>query len=197
MVGAIILAGGLGSRFNGKKQFVSINGKEMWRHVYDKTACVVEKENIVVVGVDVNGGKNRSESVRIGLHLLNDVCDRVIILEAARPLVTIEQIEQLILSDSKSITYAMPLVNTVIGKDGTYYNRNDFYDLLTPQAFDCNLLKRAYESEKYMDTTDETIVMFQEYGIKPTFIIEGENLLKVTYKRDLEIVSKLIEEKNL
>lgn len=195
MVGAIILAGGLGVRFNGKKQFIHLNGKELWRHVYDKTACVIEKENIVVVGVDVNGGKNRSESVQIGLHLLNEDCDRVIILEAARPLVTLEQIEQLVLSDSKSITYAMPLVNTVIGKDGTYYDRNDFYDLLTPQAFDYDLLKRAYESKKYVDTTDETIIMFQEYGIKPTFIIEGENLLKVTYKRDLEIISKLMEEK--
>lgn len=196
MVGAIILAGGQGSRFKGKKQFISLNGKELWRHVFDKVKNVIENENIIVVGVDVDGGKTRSESVRIGLQSLSEHCDRVVILEAARPLVTVEQIEQLATSENASVTFAMPLVNTVIGRDGTYFNRNDFYDLLTPQAFDYQMLKKAYESGKYIDTTDETVVMFEEYGIKPTFIVDGENLIKVTYKRDLKIVSELMKEMN-
>jgi 2-C-methyl-D-erythritol 4-phosphate cytidylyltransferase len=82
----------------------------------------------------------------------------------------------------------------VIGRDGSYYDRNDFYDLLTPQAFDFKLLKEAYKTGKYEDTTDETIIMSQEYGIKPAFILEGENLLKVTYERDMEIVSNLLKQ---
>ena len=36
--------------------------------------------------------------------------------------------------------------------------------------------------------------MSQEYGIKPAFILEGENLLKVTYERDMEIVSNLLKQ---
>lgn len=193
MVGAIILAGGQGTRYQKRKQFELLNGIEMWKHVYQKALKVVEKDKIVVVGVDVEGGKTRSESVKMGLNFLSQKCDRVIILEAARPLVTVEQIEKLMNTNDASITFALPLVNTIIGRDGTYFNRNDFYDLLTPQAFDYKLLKNAYDTDKYRDTTDETVVMYREYGIKPRFILEGENLIKVTYKRDMEIVKQMLE----
>ncbi len=193
MVGAIILAGGQGTRYQKRKQFELLNGIEMWKHVYQKALKVVEKDKIVVVGVDVEGGKTRSESVKMGLNFFSQKCDRVIILEAARPLVTVEQIEKLINTNDASITFALPLVNTIIGRDGTYFNRNDFYDLLTPQAFDYKLLKNAYDTDKYRDTTDETVVMYREYGIKPRFILEGENLIKVTYKRDMEIVKQMLE----
>lgn len=193
MTGAIILAGGQGTRYQKQKQFELLNGLEMWKYVYQKTLEVVTRENVIVVGVDVEGGKTRSESVQIGLKHLPENCGRVIILEAARPLVTVEQIKKLRNDDHASTTFALPLVNTVIGRDGTYFNRNDFYDLLTPQAFDCKLLKQAYDTGKYTDTTDETIVMFMQYGIKPHFILEGENLLKVTYKRDMEVVKQMLE----
>lgn len=193
MTGAIILAGGQGTRYQKQKQFELLDGIEMWKHVYLKTIKVVEQENVVVVGVDTKGGKTRSESVQIGLHYLQNGYERVVILEAARPLVTIEQIEKLVNDKSASTTYALPLVNTVIGRDGTYFNRDDFYNLLTPQAFDYKLLKQAYDTGKYMDMTDETIVMYLEYGIKPHFILEGENLLKVTYKKDLEVVKQILK----
>jgi len=187
MNGAIILAGGQGSRFKKKKQFELLYDKEMWKYVYEKALNVVERKNIVVVGVDIAGGDTRSKSVYNGLMAMPETCDRVIILEAARPLVTENQIKKLLSDKNKSTTFALPLVNTVIGRDGSYYDRNDFYDLLTPQAFDFKLLK-------YEDSTDETIIMFQEYGIKPAFILEGENLLKVTYERDMEIVSNLLKQ---
>ena len=40
----------------------------------------------------------------------------------------------------------------------------------TPQVFNYELLKKAYDTGKYIDMTDETRVMFEEYGIKPTFL---------------------------
>ena len=137
--GAIVLAGGRGLRFKRQKQFEKIGQKEMWRYVYDKASQVIDKNNIVVVGIDIPGGETRSRSVHVGLQALED-CDRVIILEAARPLVTVEQIKLLLDDDSKSSTFALPLVNTVIGRDGTFYERSSFYDLLTPQAFDYPML---------------------------------------------------------
>ncbi|MCI8518057.1 MAG: hypothetical protein HFG75_14510 [Hungatella sp.] len=192
MDGAIILAGGQGERFKKKKQFELIDGKEMWRFVYDKAVQVISKEMTRVVGIDIPGGDTRSLSVYNGLMELSENCKRVIIIEAARPLVTVEQIKKSIERSEKSVTYALPLVNTVIGRDGTYYNRNEFYDLLTPQSFDFQLLREAYKTGKYKDTTDETVVMFREYGIKPYFLLEGENLLKVTYKRDMGIIQNLL-----
>ena len=192
MDGAIILAGGQGERFKKKKQFELIDGKEMWRFVYDKAVQVISKEMTRVVGIDIPGGDTRSLSVYNGLMELSENCKRVIIIEAARPLVTVEQIKKSIERSEKSVTYALPLVNTVIGRDGTYYNRNESYALLTPQSFDFQLLREAYKTGKYKDTTDETVVMFREYGIKPYFLLEGENLLKVTYKRDMGIIQNLL-----
>ena len=155
MTGAVILAGGQGTRYQKQKQFELLNGVELWKHVYQKALKVIRQENVVVVGVDIEGGKTRSESVQIGLRQLPDNCGRVVILEAARPLVTVEQIQKLADDSHASTTFALPLVNTVIGRDGTYYNRKDFYDLLTPQAFDHKLLKKAYATGNYTDTTRE------------------------------------------
>ena len=60
MNGAIILAGGQGSRFKKKKQFELLYDKEMWKYVYEKALNVVERKNIVVVGVDIAGEIGRA-----------------------------------------------------------------------------------------------------------------------------------------
>lgn len=189
--GAVILAAGRGERFKGQKQHFKLDGKELWKHVKDKAMQVIPEENIIVVGVDISGGKTRSESVKIGLNALKEDTERVIILEAARPLVTIEQIEMLMMDKADSSTFVMPLVNTVIYRDGRYVNRNELYNILTPQAFEYNKLKYAYQTGKYTDTTDETFVMYDCHNIKPHFIETGENLIKVTYQRDIAIVETL------
>lgn len=191
-IGAVILAGGKGTRFHQKKQFVKLWGKELWRHVYDKACQLVPKEKIVVVGVDIEGGETRSGSVINGLNMLGD-CDKVLLIEAARPLVTVEQLRMLIDTKADSITFVAPCVDTIILKDKTFLNRNDCLRLLTPQAFNYNLLKKAYHTGKYLDMTDETRVLFEEYGIKPTFVEGGENLLKVTYPKDIAFIENNFE----
>ncbi len=35
-MGAVVLAGGKGQRFQGQKQFCELKGKPLWQHVYDK-----------------------------------------------------------------------------------------------------------------------------------------------------------------
>lgn len=193
MLGAIILAGGKGKRFHGKKQFVKINGKVMWQYSYEKVKKFIDNEkNIVVVGIDVPAGKTRTQSVINGMKSLDKRTSRVVILEAARPLVTEDQIQVLFNSIEPSVSFVMPLVNTVIRRDGGYLNRDELYELLTPQAFDYKLLMNALETGKYYDLTDDTKIMFEEYGIKPTLIETGENLLKVTYQRDIPIIEQLL-----
>lgn len=186
-VGAIILAGGKGTRFHQQKQFVQLWGKELWRHVYDKACQLIPKEQIVVVGVDVPGGETRSESVMNGLHVLK-ACKKVLLIEAARPLVTVEQLQALIDCEDDSITFVAPCIDTIIKKDKTYLNRNDCLRMQTPQAFNYDLLKKAYDTGKYTDMTDETRVLFEEYGIEPTFVEGGENLYKVTYPKDIAFI---------
>ena len=191
---AIILASGNGERFGAKKQFINFMGKPLYRHVYEKALQVFDKNNIIVTGVDIPGGAVRSKSVIEGLKYFSpyrNFIDKVIILEAARPLVTISQINKLIKCPFKSATYAMPLVNTVILRDGTYVNRDDYYDLLSPQAFDYNMLLDAYLRNTEVNLTDETRLMYETYNIKPSFIIDGKNLVKLTYAKDLPILEHL------
>lgn len=193
-IGVVILAGGKGIRFHREKQFIEFLGKPLWKHVYDKALQIVLKENIVVVGVDVPGGKTRSFSVRNGLAQLHGI-KKVLIIEAARPLLTVEQIQELIDTKGDSITFVAPCVDTIIMKDKTYLNRNDCLRMQTPQAFSFELLKKAYSSDdKYLDMTDETRVMFEEYGLLPVFIEGGENLYKVTYPNDLNYLKNIVEQ---
>lgn len=193
-VAVIELAAGQGTRFGERKQFVEFHGKPLWRHIYDNVINLVPKQNVVVVGVDVPGGIVRSQSVINGLNeLINREkhFERIVIVEAARPLVTIQQLEDIINDKHKSTTYALPLVSTIIKKDGTYLDRNEFYKMSTPVAFDFELFSNAYLSDKHYDFTDDTRVMYEHYGIRPYFLEGSENLLKLTYQSDLSVLETL------
>ena len=67
----------------------------------------------------------------------------------------------------------------------------------TPVAFDYNKFYSAYMSGKYQDFTDDTRVMFEEYGEKPHFLEGGENMLKLTYRSDLPVLESLMKNYSL
>ncbi len=196
MYGAIILAAGIGTRFQGKKQFIQFHGKMLWEHVYDTAKEVIPKENIIVVGVDIEGGRTRTNSVRKGINFLsqNKNITRVAILEAARPLVTGRQIEEIMQCNCPSCTYVQPLVNTIIGKNGVYLNREDWLAMTSPNAFEFSAIKEAYNNPKFQDLTDDTRIMFEQYGIKPHFHEGGDNLFKVTYSKDISVLENIWKE---
>lgn len=192
--GAIVLAAGFSTRYGGsKKQDLEFHGKPIWRYSYDTVKSIVGNDYTIAVGKDMPGGETRSESVIIGLKALPKDTDRVIILDAARPMVTIKQIKELLENSNPSVTFVRPMVNTPIFRDGTYVNRSDMYDMLVPQAFDYKLLVEAYESGRFKDMTDETRVMFEFHGIKPTLIETENNLYKVTYPGDLDIIESIYQ----
>lgn len=169
--------------------------KPLWKYAYDTASEVIEKQRIITVGKDIEGGATRTESVLNGLLALPKDTSRVIIIEAARPMVTKEQILQLLNNENESVTFVRPLVNTVIYRNGTYINRDELYELLTPQAFDYNLLLQAYLSGKFKDVTDETRIMFEFHNIRPHFIeVDTNNLFKVTYPGDLNIIESIYKE---
>lgn len=193
--GAIVLAAGFSTRYGGaKKQDLEFHGKQIWQYSYETAKSVVGENNIVVVGKDIPGGNTRTESVIIGLKALDADTDRVVILDAARPMVTKKQIVELLENPNPSCTLVRPLVNTPIFRDGTYVNRNEMFDLLVPQAFDYKLLVEAYDSGKFKDMTDETRVMYEYHGIKPTFIETENNLYKITYPGDLLVIESIYQQ---
>lgn len=194
----IILAGGSGTRFGGKvkKQFLEFHGKELWRYMYDTALTVLPKENIVVVGIDIPGGETRSGSVKNGLAWCAEKgdCSRVVICEAARALVTTAQLTEIIEYDSPSCCFVNPVVDTVILTDKTYLTRSECRHLVSPQAFDFQLLWKAYTDCDLSEIrTDETRLMYDVYGIKPDFLEGAENLYKVTYPKDIAVIEAIYQ----
>lgn len=190
---AILLAAGNGTRYKGKKQDILFHNKALWRYAYETAAEVVGYDRIVAVGKDIPGGETRTGSVLNGLLALHRDTDRVIIVEAARPMVTKEQVLQLLNDEHPSVSFVRPLVNTVVYRNGTYINRNELYDLLTPQAFDYKLLFEAYQSGDFNDVTDETRIMYEYHRINPHFIETDNNLFKVTYPGDLNVIESIYQ----
>lgn len=192
MKSAIILAGGKGIRFNGQKQFFDFYGKPMWKHVYDKVMNMVDET--IVVGVDnIPAGETRSKSVINGLSLISEKSNRVIILEAARPLVSEDQINILLEDTTDSCAFAIPVVNTIIIDGHIYPDREKCKELQTPQAFNAPKLIEAYSKGNFYDMTDETRVMYEYFGIKPILYLGGDNLYKITYESDLEVMKGIIK----
>ena len=126
---AILLAAGKGTRYRDVKQDLVFHGKEIWRYPYDLLVSILGADHVVVVGKDVPGGDTRTASVLSGLKALPSTAERVIIVEAARPMVTETQVRELLEDGHPSTSFVRPLVNTVIYRDGTYINRNELYDL--------------------------------------------------------------------
>ena len=190
-VSAILLAAGQGKRYNGPKQDVIFHGKPIWKFTYDTLSKVIDKNNIIVVGKDIEGGATRTKSVKIGLSVLDKDTEKVVIVEAARPMVTKNQIYILANDIDKSTAFVRPLVNTVVYRKGEYIERNELYELLTPQSFDYKLLCEAYSNGRFEDTTDETVVMYKFHNIKAHFIETSNNLYKITYPGDLDILESI------
>ena len=193
VAGAIILAAGSGVRFGGKKQDINFHGVPVWQYSYQVLSKFIDRKHLVIVGKDMSGGKTRTLSVSIGLANLPDDTTRVIIAEAARPLVNHGQIETLLNDCHDSVSFVKPLVNTVIYRNGTFLNREELYELLTPQAFDFPKLKYAYANRSSDDFTDETRIMYEVLGIKPFFIETGQNLFKITYQEDIAVLESLYQ----
>ena len=194
-VGAIILAGGSGTRFKGLKQFQLIDNLPLWKFLYIKVNKYIDASNIIVVGVDIPGGDSRTKSVLNGLTFFkNSNILRIIIFESARPLISIKNIEIILKDNSESITFIKPLVNSITKISGDYVDRDDFRELLTPQAFNFSKLFDAFLSLKRFDYTDETRIYHEKYSIYPKTIEGDDTLFKVTYPKDLVILKALHEE---
>ena len=183
----IILAAGEGLRYGSKKQFEFLENKEVWKHVKD-TADKVAKQ-VIVVGVDVPGGTTRQESVKIGLQHINT--KRVVILDAVRPLVTVEQILEIANHHSSSVSYGLPSTDTVInGK--MFLPRENLICLQVPQAFDTELLKIAHSKTESNSSTDDCRLMQEVHQIDPTILQGGKNLHKLTHSEDLAILEAIL-----
>lgn len=213
----LIAAGGSGSRLGGEtpKQYQKIHGKMLLTRtlqifansgLFDEIRVIIDPQHAdwyhdavkeLEVGPHIAGGKERKNSVNNGLHAFSKANSKDIILihDAARPFVTINEIERVVTAAKEhgAATLGTPVSDTIIDThEKTYKDRKALYTLQTPQAFRFDLLKNAHEqSDDNQNWTDDTS-MVAALGHE-IHIVEGSRMnFKITREEDMEMARKIL-----
>ncbi|MBQ6772427.1 MAG: 2-C-methyl-D-erythritol 2,4-cyclodiphosphate synthase [Synergistaceae bacterium] len=206
----IIAAGGQGSRFNSheRKQFMTLNNKELWVHSAEIASQTGIDEIILVIPQEcmtrdyncsvniklVAGGSSRPESVMNGL--LASSKKYALIHDGARPLLTANLIEKLInnTTDERGCIPVMPVseaLKHISGDDISSVPREDLYTTQTPQSFNREKLILALRNN--MQVKDEAEAWLDS-GNKLNHVAGERENIKITYPEDLEFAQKLSRE---
>ena len=205
MAVALIVAAGSGERLGASrpKAFVTLAGRPMVQWSVDALRVVASVERIVVALPDgesapegttgVPGGSVRSASVRAALAVAGPG-DPVIVHDAARPLVTPDDVEGTLagLGDADGAIAAAPVADTIkeVDADGTVratLDRSRLWAVQTPQTFRRATLERALEvdEETLAAATDDAWLVERTGGTVRVVSAPPENL-KVTTTADLQ-----------
>ena len=221
---ALIPCAGSGSRAGsaGPKQYQTIAGQPMVRHTLAAFAAVSRLSACLVVVapgddflpradadartvVAACGGPTRAESVRNGLHALQAqgaaADDWVLVHDAARCLVTPQQIDALIDAcqfDAVGGLLALPLPDTlkseVAGRVAATVDRADKWLAQTPQMFRLGALAAALlhaAADRFAGITDESSAM-EAQGLRPLLVRGSAQNFKVTYPEDFALAEAIL-----
>lgn len=207
-----ILASGVGSRFgsNVPKQFHKINGKMVIEYVVDAIleAKTVDKVLIVtnveanksyltnLAGNDMvdfaNGGDTRNYSLVNALEYINKNydCDKVIVCDAVRPMITGELIDKYFafLDEYSAVVTAQAITDSLGCYDIQKVYRDRYYLMQSPEGFDFKLLYDNFDPESKL--TEVTQQLPEDSKIKLYF--DFNNNFKLTYPADLKYLEALI-----
>lgn len=214
----LIVAGGKGLRMGADipKQFLPIGEKPvLMRTLETFHACNQEMQLIVVLPHDqqaywaklcaeyhfavphrvADGGETRFHSVRNGLALVN-APGRVGVHDGVRPFVSREVIVRCyaLVAKAKAVVPVVPVVETVrhLTEGGsTTVNRDEYRLVQTPQVFDVELLKRAYEQSYTPAFTDDASVV-EALGVSVMLTEGNRENIKITTPFDLRVAEALL-----
>lgn len=218
-VTAVVTAAGSGRRMGTPlpKQFLKIGGKTVLEKAVEPFEASEHVDEIIVVGSSeflelctglccqfskfsraVAGGKERQDSVRNALNLVED--GYVLIHDGARPYVDMETIMRVLeaAAGTGAAVAAVPVKDTVRqtrGGDNTdsiTLPRDRLYSVQTPQGFDVALIREAYaaaEAEGFLGTDDGGLA---ERAGHPVTIVEGSyRNIKITTQEDLPMETRI------
>lgn len=220
---AIILAAGVGSRTGCKKtkQTIEILGKSVLKHTllaFDEAksvselivVCRYEERDFVNKELQsintpsrvVNGGKCRAESAFFGFESISSDTEFVLIHDAARCLVTPYEIDTVAKAvyEHKAATASTAVNDTVKRCEGMFIKetvpRKNLRATQTPQAFSCEIYRRALNSVAVLDETITDDNMLAELiGIKPYCVETSASNIKITTSYDLELAEFILSKR--
>jgi 2-C-methyl-D-erythritol 4-phosphate cytidylyltransferase len=142
----------------------------------------------------VEGGSTRQESVALALESVKS--DRVLVHEAARPMITHQLIDRLLEVDGDAVvpTWEVPFtvaVGDTVMRDEI--DRSTLRNIQLPQVFDAAVLREAHTQAraKGQDATEDSMMVFR-MGRTVRFVEGSADNLKVTYPVDAYVVHALI-----
>jgi 2-C-methyl-D-erythritol 4-phosphate cytidylyltransferase len=222
---AIIPAAGLGTRMGAagaSKQFMELDGVPILIMSLRRIASCSQVTSIIVatradeidrldtlirqekftqpVGV-VKGGDTRQDSVRLALEQTPDDTDFVLVHDAVRPFVTLEQITRVIeeARRCKAAILGIPAMDTVkevkrasLPEDVALITatvpRERVVMAQTPQVFDAKLLKEAFAQavEDGVNASDEA-GLIEKLGHDVHVVLGAERNIKITKPSDMDL----------
>ncbi len=216
---ALIVAGGKGTRIksNLPKQFIELNGKPILLHTIEAFLRYSDKIKIVLVlpeddfeiWNDISkkftftypiilqkGGETRFQSVKNGLSKIEGE-GLVAIHDGVRPLVSEDIIGASfrLAAVHQSAVAAVRLKESIrmTDQDNTKaVDRSKFRLIQTPQTFDLQLIKKAYETKEDASLTDDASVAERAGHIISLFEGSYENI-KITTQEDLIVAKALMD----
>ncbi len=208
----IILAGGIGTRFNGNmpKQYMKLNGKEVIAYSIDAFKkskllhdfiCVVNEEEYLEKNIEtkynvkcIKGGKTRNESLYNAIIYINKYfpnCDKVLIHEAARPFIKSEIVDKYIklLDKYDAVVTSLKITDSLGTIEGQPVDRNNYCLIQAPEAFHIK-----YLLEYFSPNSDITGTVHQlPNSVRVYYNYDFKFNLKITYPEDLFIAEQLIK----
>jgi 2-C-methyl-D-erythritol 4-phosphate cytidylyltransferase len=214
---AVVPAAGSGERLaaGAPKAFVNLAGRPMLEHalaglrdsgVVDNVVVAVPPNRTdqakLVFGGDaeiVAGGMDRAESVRLALAAVGEA-EFVLVHDAARALTPpslIVRVVDALRSGHPAVIPALPVSDTIKAVDANGVvlgtpQRAGLRAVQTPQGFQIEVLRRAYERGVAGGFTDDASVV--ESTGTPVQVVEGDPLaFKITTPNDLLLAHALLE----
>jgi 2-C-methyl-D-erythritol 4-phosphate cytidylyltransferase len=220
---ALIVAGGKGARMESEvpKQFLILNGKPILIRTVEAFLRYSEKLKIILVLPEDDfttwnllcdqydfhppvilqkGGATRFQSVRNGLAKINGD-GLVAIHDGVRPLVTVKMIDVSfrLASETKCAVAAVPLKESIRragAGPGVHLSvdRSLFRVIQTPQTFDVDLIRKAYQIDEDPSMTDDASVA-EQAGNKISLFEGSYANIKITTPEDLIVAEALMAKK--
>lgn len=218
LVGAILLAGGKGSRIGGPipKQYLPLQGQPIVQYSLDLFLSFPEIFEIIIVCKPqfqkffelsplkpiqfAPPGKERQDSVASGFAHLSSSIEYVLIHDTARPLTQKEEVYRLLKEGLPigAATLGVPIKHTVKEVDENGFvkytlERSCLFNIQTPQLLRKNILCQGLEEAQRRNlilTDDVSLAELIGCSVK---IVPGSNdNLKITTPEDLKIANHLI-----
>lgn len=213
----IVVAGGKGERMQTDipKQFIELKSRPILMHTIDVFIQYNNQIEVIVVLPEsqienwnllckkhafevkhqvVAGGSVRFESVRNGLKVASD-SGFIAVHDGVRPLVgqtTIAACFREARTSGAAIPVVMPVesIRRIERNDSVAVNRDLFRLVQTPQVFEANILKKAYEQEFNSLFTDDASVV-EASGVKIRLVEGNRENIKITTPFDLKLAEMM------